>query len=384
MDSAASIVHDGMFVELAQKMLQPLLLFFYVGLFIPVLKVPYEFPQPVYQGLTLYLLLAIGWHGGEELSRMTGNQFAEAAGFMVIGFFVNMLIGIAAYFALRAMTRMRQIDAATVGGYYGSDSAGTFMTCVGVLIVMGYKSFGFMPVMLAIMEMPGCLVALYLVSGLRRQGMDSKGNMPHESGYSGSANDGRPIAEAGNSTAGLDRRILHEVFFNPGLYFLFAGTLVGFISGSLFIRHDKANVISSENLLFVTLMHGVLCLFLLEMGITASKRLKDVKDAGWGFITFGILAPNVFACFGMAVAHGYSLALGNPFPLPTYALFAVLCAAASYIAVPAVQRMAIPEASTTLPLAASLGLTFTWNVTLGIPIYIAIAEFLMHEFPVTS
>ena len=129
-------------------------------------------------------------------------------------------------------------------------------------------------------------------------------------------------------------------------------------------------------------MHGVLCLFLLDMGITACQRLRNLKQAGPGFIVFGLLAPNLFATIGIGVAHAYSMALGHAFPIPYYALFAVLCGAASYIAVPAVQRMAIPEASPTLPLAASLGLTFTYNVTIGIPVYIAIATYLTQAFPV--
>jgi hypothetical protein len=93
-------------------------------------------------------------------------------------------------------------------------------------------------------------------------------------------------------------------------------------------------------------------------------------------VAFAIIAPNVFATFGMAVAHGYSLAIGQPLEEGTYVLFAVLCAAASYIAVPAIQRLAIPEASPTLPLAASLGCTFSYNVTIGIPVYIEIAKLL--------
>jgi len=118
------------------------------------------------------------------------------------------------------------------------------------------------------------------------------------------------------------------------------------------------------------------------MGITACRRLKDLKTAGWRFIMFGVLAPNVFAIFGILVAHGYSIVLGQPFDLGTYALFAVLCGAASYIAVPAVQRLAIPEASPTLPLAASLGLTFTYNVTIGIPVYMLVAQVVMNTIPV--
>jgi hypothetical protein len=120
------------------------------------------------------------------------------------------------------------------------------------------------------------------------------------------------------------------------------------------------------------------------MGMTACQRLRDLKTAGWGFIAFGLLGPVLFATIGMLVLHGYSLVLGHHFEVGTYALFAVLCGAASYIAVPAVQRIAIPEASPTLPLAASLGLTFTWNVTVGIPLYIEIAKQITTAIPVGS
>src|SRR6266550_8647076 len=112
------------------------------------------------------------------------------------------------------------------------------------------------------------------------------------------------------------------------------------------------------------------------MGMTACQRLRDLKTAGVPFMIFGVVAPNIFATIGIIVAHLYSHALREPFTLGTYPLFAVLCAAASYIAVPAVQRMAIPEASPTLPLAASLGLTFSYNVTVGIPVYILVANLL--------
>ena len=134
---------------------------------------------------------------------------------------------------------------------------------------------------------------------------------------------------------------------------------------------------------FVNLFQGVLCLFLLEMGMTASRKLKDLKSGGPGFIAFGLIAPNIFATFGIVVAHTYAYLTGTHFELGSYVLFAVLCAAASYIAVPAVQRLAIPEASPTLPLAASLGLTFSYNVTIGIPIYIVIAQQVMGAFQVS-
>jgi hypothetical protein len=110
------------------------------------------------------------------------------------------------------------------------------------------------------------------------------------------------------------------------------------------------------------------------MGITACRRIKDLKTAGWQFIAFGLLAPNLFAVIGLLMAYGFSIGLGYPLELGTYVLFMVLCGSSSLIAVPAVQRMAIPEASPTLPLAASLGLTFTYSVTIGIPLYLEIAK----------
>jgi uncharacterized protein len=129
---------------------------------------------------------------------------------------------------------------------------------------------------------------------------------------------------------------------------------------------------------FVAAFQGALCLFLLEMGMTASRKLRDLRFAGGGFIFFGLLAPNLFAPLGIIIAHTYAYLTHTDFKPGTYVLFAVLCGAASYIAVPAVQRLAIPEASPTLPLAASLGLTFSYNVTIGIPLYIEISRIVGH------
>lgn len=391
--------------NVSHNLFKPLLLFFYMGFAIPLLRVPFEFPKVLYQGLTIYLLIAIGWHGGEELASLSAIDLQHAGGFMVIGFITNTLIGVAAYFILRMVTKMRKIDAATVGGYYGSDSAGTFVTCMGVLTAANIAFAAYMPVMLAVMEIPGCLVALYLVSRLRLSGeMDVHGNMPGEPGYDPStkgqryhspshSDDGEKTAQvpvpaqslgaaaasdfAESGRGFFNKKVMHEVFLNPGLYLLFGGILIGFIA-----RLQGAKVTEVDDKLFVVMFHGFLCLFLLEMGMTACKRLPDLRNAGWGFIAFGLIAPNVFAMIGILVTHAYSMFLGHPFEFGTYALFAVLCAASSYIAVPAVQRLAIPESSPTLPLAASLGLTFSYNVTVGIPVYILIATALTAAWPV--
>ena len=209
---------------------------------------------------------------------------------MLVGFVTNFFIGIFAYLILRGLTNLRQIDAATVAGYYGSDSAGTYVTCIGVLTTLHIAYAAYMPVMLAVMEIPG---------GRRR-------------------------------------------FQRPS--------------------------------------HGLLCLFLLEMGVAASRKRKDLRTAGWKFIAFGLIAPNVFAVTGMTIACIDSQITRTPLQHGTYVGFAVLCGAGSYIAV---QRLAIPEVSPTLPLVASLGLTFSYNVTFGIPIYLQVAKIIMEQFPVT-
>jgi hypothetical protein len=165
------------------NLFKPLLLFFYFGFLLRIMKVDFEFPYVIYQGLTMYLLVAIGWHGGEELAQIKASSIAEIAGFLATGFVLNFIIGLLAYLLLSRLTALRKVDKATVAGYYGSDSAGTFATCVAVLVGVGLAFDAYMPVMLAVMEVPGCLVALYLVARLRSRGMDPDGNMPNEPGY---------------------------------------------------------------------------------------------------------------------------------------------------------------------------------------------------------
>ncbi|MFN8555436.1 MAG: sodium-dependent bicarbonate transport family permease [Candidatus Obscuribacterales bacterium] len=356
------------------NLFKPLLLFFYVGFCIPLMRVAFDFPKAIYQGLTIYLLVSIGWHGGEELAMLSSKSFNQAFAFMIVGFLTNAVIALLAYGMLRLFVpKLRKVDAATCAAYYGSDSAGTFVTCLGVLQAAHVAAAAYMPVMLAIMEIPGCLVGLLLVNQLRVKGMDRRGNMPDEPNY-------KPRTDEDQASAKKQKwgHVFHEIFFNPGSFLLFGGIFIGYVS-----RLQGLKVVQQDDAVFISLFQGFLCLFLLEMGMTASRRLADLRSVNWTFIAFGLVAPNIFALFGMAVAQVLSHALHQPFQLGTYTLFAVLCAAASYIAVPAVQRLAIPEASPSLPLAASLGLTFSYNVTVGIPLYMLIAQILMRQFPVS-
>jgi len=384
------------------NLFKPILLFFYFGFLIPILKVRFEFPYVIYQALTMYLLIAIGWRGGEQLAAIKPSNIGAIGGFMVLGFVLNFVIGALTYIVLSWRSAMRRVDRATVAGYYGSDSAGTFATCVAVLTSLGIAFNAYMPVMLAVMEIPGCLVALYLVARLRNRGMDLAGNMPDEPGYTSLAAVGagpgtaarsaygQTRATAGEREIGLEKgeyperrrpngdgmsqrvskaALINEVLLNPGLCLLVGAIVIGFVSG---LQGHK--VIHDSDTFFVSAFQGALCMFLLEMGMTASRKLKDLRSAGLGFIFFGLVAPNVFATLGIIAAHGYAFYTHTEFRPGTYVLFAVLCASASYIAVPALQRLAIPEASPTLPLAAALGLTFSYNVTIGIPLYIEIAR----------
>jgi hypothetical protein len=242
--------------------------------------------------------------------------------------------------------------------------------------------------------------------------MDADGNMPNEPGYIAPVPANLGPGAAAQPAAGQDleeteeriqfalrkrkhpglehaagvgekdgifsRKLLREVFLNPGLCLLFGGIIIGFVSG---LQGHK--VTHDADSLFISAFQGALCLFLLEMGMTAASKIRDLRAAGRGFILFGVLAPNLFAPLGIIVAHTYAYLTNTDFKPGTYVLFAVLCGAASYIAVPAVQRLAIPEASPTLPLAASLGLTFSYNVTIGIPLYIEISRIVGHWFGVT-
>jgi uncharacterized protein len=368
------------------NLFKPLLLFFYFGFLIPILKVRFEFPHGIHQALTVYLLVAIGWQGGEQLAAIKPAHVGAIAGFMVLGFVLNCAIGVITSVALSWLSGIRRLDKAMVAGYYSSDSAGTFATCVAVLTGLGLAFDAYMPVMLAVMEIPGCLVALYLVARLRKRGMDPAGNMPDEPGFCAPATVGahvppvdREIASGkpeyrGQLSLADDQRVsktelVNEVVLNPGICLLVGAIVIGFISG---LQGQK--VIHDDNTFFVSAFQGALCLFLLEMGMVASRKLKDLRSAGLGFILFALIAPNVFAAVGIVVAHGYAFYTHTEFKQGTYVLFAVLCASASYITLPVVQRLAIPEASPTLPLAASLALTFSYNATVGIPLYIEIAR----------
>lgn len=439
--------------RLIAGLVQPYLLFFYVGALLAWSRVRCEVPNVVYRGLIFYLLVALGWQGGTALVSLSSGQLSQVLGLMVVGFLTNLGIGWLAYSVLRRNARLRPIDAATVAGYYGSDSAGTFATAMALLSVAHISFAPYMPALLAAMEIPGCLVALYLVANLRaaesttelavqRLPQRTFAVAPSPSQLAGSWRDSESEAElvgaaactislspaglsparnslrqpplrefpsegtksatpfdarrshtslsraGGNSNANIAAKlyrrwrrtpVLPTLLLNPGAFLIFTGILIGMLTRW---RGDDAPL--ADYLGTSGLFRGALCMLLLTMGVMVVGKLRGLAGANWQFIAFGILAPNLFAAVGLVVVHLYSLFVGHPFELGTYALFAVLCGSASCIVLPVVQRVAIDDARPAFPLASALGLTFSYNVTLGVPLYLFAAELLMNALPVHS
>lgn len=394
------------------NLFKPLLLFFYMGFLIPILKVQFEFPYVLYQGLTLYLLLAIGWRGGQELATIDGSSIGNVLGFIVLGFVTNLIIGFVAYGMLTRMTRMRRVDRATVAGYYGSDSAGTFATCLGVLAALDIAFDAYMPVMLAIMEIPGCIVALLLVARLRERGMDALGNMPDEPGYDPKARlelvtaaqlsaqqpvtarqleaqeelevslekrahpDPAGAGPAPMAAAPVSAPLLREVLLNPGLYLLFGGIIIGFVGrlqgfGGHRGRRPRVRDGVPGHPGPVPARDGYDGVAQTQRPAGRRTRIDRVRVVG------------AEPLCDSGDPHHPRLRASHRHPLRDRQLRAVRRAVRSGVVYrrPAVQRIAIPEASPTVPLAASLGLTFSYNVTIGIPLYLQIAQAVNNWLP---
>ena len=390
------------------------MLFFYLGFLVPILRVHFEFPYVMYQALTIYLLIAIGWHGGEELAHLNPDHIGSIVGFMFVGFLTNTVVGILAYTILRAATRMRRVDQATVAGYYGSDSAGTFVTALGVLATAHIAYDAYMPVMLAVMEIPGCLVALFLVARLRNQGMDALGNMPDEPGYDPDGTARWSIASASPATMprpstrresspssrwrsrrwntltstataepGQEEAEHHQRQAAPrGLPEHRALPALRRHHHRPDQRPARAGSHPRRRQLLRDAVPGRALPLPARDGHDRLAQAQGPEDGRAGLTSPSACSPRTSSPRSGSWSPTPTPGLtGTHFELGTYVLFSVLCGAASYIAVPAVQRLAIPEASPTLPLAASLGLTFSYNVTIGIPVYMEIAKAVMQGFP---
>jgi len=325
-----------------QNLLSAPVLFFFLGILGVLVGSDLEIPSPLPKLFSLYLLLAIGFKGGMELAHSgLGPQVLLTVGAAVA---MSLLVPLTSFLFLRL--RLDGYNAAAIAASYGSISAVTFITAESFLNVVEVNFDGFMVAALALMESPAIVVGVILAR------------------LSAPAEDAEVAGEQQNGGGSLRwREILQEAFLNGSVYLLIGSLVIGYVVAA-FSPAGLAKMDPFTEKLF----YGALCFFLLDMGIVAAQRLRDLKQAGAFLIGFSLLAPPLHALLGLLVSVLLGLGQGNTL------LFMVLCASASYIAVPAAMRMTVPQANPSLYISTALGLTFPFNVVIGIPLYMALTR----------
>ena len=314
----------------AANLLSPLLLCFALGAVAVLLRSDLRVPEPVFNALSIYLMLAIGLKGGVELSRLPLSSFL-LPGLAAVG--LGVAIPLWCYALLRRVGRFGAADAAAIAAHYGSVSAVTFVAAIAYLDAAGTPYEGYAPALLAIMEVPGIVVAF----ALARAG--------------GALGGGGSAGEA-----------VREILSGKSVLLLAGGLLIGAVVGEAGYARVKP--------VFSDLFQGALCLFLLELGILAAGRLGDFRRVGPFLAAFAVAMPVLHGALGVAVGHAIGLSVGGMTVLGT------LAASASYIAAPAAVRLALPQANPGYYLTASLAITFPFNLTLGLPLYNAVARWI--------
>ncbi|MCC6234348.1 MAG: sodium-dependent bicarbonate transport family permease [Verrucomicrobiales bacterium] len=320
-----------LFTALSSNLLSPAVLFFALGLVAVLVRCDLKFPEPLYVGMTIYLLVAIGFKGGVAIAEAgLGQVWLPACAAMLLG----ALIPAWTYPVLRFGGKLPAVDAAAIAAHYGSVSAVTFIAATNYLnaIQQPYESYA--TAFLAVMESPAILVGVVL------------GKLA--------------TTRAGLTDLSSIKSAAHEALFGRSIFLLIGSLVAGALCGKPGM--DKVEAF------FVTPFQGVLALFLLEMGTVAGRRLGDLRKVGPFLLGFGVGMPLLHGTLGVWLGQLTGLELGGA------TLLGVLAASASYIAAPAAIRMSLPDANPTLYLTASLAITFPFNITLGIPIYFAIAR----------
>jgi hypothetical protein len=321
-------------MALMQSFLDPAILFFVFGILAGALRSNLEIPPPISRFLSLYLLMALGLKGGFALSK--SGLTAEVAISLASALGLAFLVPLMGYALLRRF--LNGYDAAALAATYGSVSAVTFITSVQYLDNNGIAYGGHMAAAMALMESPAIIMAVVLANLVRKQ----------EKTKSGQKGDGAPLG-----------RILHESLTDGAQLLLMGAMLIGLMTG--------AEGEAAMKPFSVDLFKGMLAFFLLDMGLMAARNMGGLKGKSAWLLAYAIVGPLVHASIALGLGQLLNMSAGNT------ALLMVLAASASYIAVPAVIRHAIPEASPSLYFGMSLGLTFPFNILLGIPLYVHIA-----------
>ncbi|MEM1414675.1 MAG: sodium-dependent bicarbonate transport family permease [Myxococcota bacterium] len=315
-------------------LLSPVVLFFALGFGAGLGRSSLAVPEQVAKGLSLYLMLAIGFKGGVEMGHAGLDPMLLKT--VVAGLVAGFGIPVLAYGALRKVTQLGVVDAASVAAHYGSISVVTFVAATDHVARLGVGYEGFIVAIVALMETPAIIAGLVL----------ARRDQPKRARRHG----GSPVG----------KELLREVFLNGSVVLLLGSLAIGALTGDEGFRSLEPFIVSP--------FKGVLCLFLLDMGVTAAQRLRDASEMSPRLVTFGLVMPLVGGLIGLGLAALAGLDVG------TGTLFVTLCGSASYIAVPAAMRIALPKANPAYSLGLSLGITFPFNLTVGIPLYAELAE----------
>lgn len=312
--------------------LDPVVYFFVFGLMAGWLKADLRLPPAIYDLISTVLLLAIGLKGGVELARYAASgSIQHIGGGVLIVMLLGVVLTMLAFLALRVLGRIDRPNAAAIAAHYGSVSVATFAVAVAYLAQRGIDHEPYIVLYLVVLEVPGILIGVMLARGISKEARW--------------------------------RDLLHEAFLGRGVLLLLGGLAIGWLSGPQGMQPLAP--------LFVDLFKGVLALFLLEMGLIAAQHLGGFRERGAFLAGFALLTPFVFGAIGAVVgSYLLNLSLGGTVLLGT------LAASASYIAAPAAMRSAVPQANPGLSLTCALGVTFPFNIIVGIPIYEHVARWL--------
>lgn len=319
---------------ISQNLLSPAVLFFALGIIAGFSKSDLEIPDSISRYLSIYLMMAIGFKGGVAIAN-THDFNGEVIGAIIAGLAVGFSQPFLAYGLLRLTTKLESATAAAVAAHYGSISMVTFATAAAFLKANEVIYAGYIVAVLALMEAPAIFSGLFI------------------------AHKANPKTKHSQE----EKKLAREIFTNGAILLLFGAFMIGWISGQKGM--DKVAPFLDAP------FQGVLCLFLLDMGLLVAKNLHHLKSFTWPLVLFGLYMPLI----GSAVGLGLSALIG--LDVGTGMLFTVLCASASYIAVPAAMRLALPEAQAAIYVPMSLAITFPFNVVVGIPLYYALATMLL-------
>ncbi len=310
---------------LALNILSPVVLAFALGAVATLVRSDLRFPEEVHTALTIYLLLAIGLKGGSELSHVTASEVLRP---VLATLVIGVVTPVAAYVVVRR--RLDVANSAAIAAHYGSVSVVTYSAALAFTEAVGAPSEAYTATLVALLEIPAIVIALMIAR-----------------------------ARLGGGSMGV---VIHEVFAGRGVLLLVGGLVIGYLSGAAGVARVAP--------LFVDLFQGALMLFLLEMGMVAARRLRDLREVGAFLVGFAVLMPVMNGALGTALGTMAGLSLGGA------TVLGVMAASASYIAAPAAIRIALPQANPSLYLTSALGITFPFNLTLGIPLYYAMASLL--------